>query len=561
MSKTTSKKVLQKLRSFWSTWSYLGLLLAALFFAVSLSPSLVPRPLLLQGVASGVALTMGYALGLGLMGVWRFLELPEWHKNWLRILQWVSGVITFGVVVYFYSHATLWQNSVRDLMGMDPIAGVALIRITFIAILLWLAVVYLCLGLRLLYIKVAKKVHQFVPRRISYVVGGVLATIVLVTVVNGVLVKNTIDLIDGTYAKLDQAIPDQVSPPTRSTRSGSSASLVAWNDLGREGQYFVTGGPTAQDIAAVTGGSTQEPVRVYVGLSAAPTVETQAELALAELKRTNAFGREKLVIATPTGTGWIDEGAVDSFEYLYRGDTAIVGVQYSYLSSPITLLLDPDRARDSAQVVFTTIYEYWRNLPVATRPELYIYGLSLGSLGSEDSANIYSLLSDPITGALWVGPPFANSFWPQVMKRRNAGSPAYLPALNQGELVRVLGAEADSATATSYTDWGPLKIVYLLHPSDAIAFFSFDLWYQEPDWLAMQRGADVSPYLTWYPFVTMWQIGLDMLVTTDVPYGHGHNYSPQEYLRAWVELDGAGSWTASELATINEALGGGSVRR
>ena len=41
------------------------------------------------------------------------------------------------------------------------------------------------------------------------------------------------------------------------------------------------------------------------------------------------------------------EGAVDSIEYLHRGDTAIVSMQYSYLPSWITILVDPVRSIDS----------------------------------------------------------------------------------------------------------------------------------------------------------------------------------------------------------------------
>jgi uncharacterized membrane protein len=43
------------------------------------------------------------------------------------------------------------------------------------------------------------------------------------------------------------------------------------------------------------------------------------------------FERSVLVVATPTGSGWLDNGAVDTLEYLHGGDTAIVATQYSYL--------------------------------------------------------------------------------------------------------------------------------------------------------------------------------------------------------------------------------------
>ena len=118
---------------------------------------------------------------------------------------------------------------------------------------------------------------------------------------------------------------------------------------------------------------------------------------------------------------------------------------------------------------------------------------------------------------------------------------------------RTFGSLLNSAKDTPAADfapWGPDKIVYLAHPSDAISFFSFDLWRQAPDWLTIKQGADVSPYLTWYPLGIMWQVGLDMLVTRNVPYGHGHNYSVVEYVRAWVELEADGRKPDTELQPI-----------
>jgi uncharacterized membrane protein len=66
-------------------------------------------------------------------------------------------------------------------------------------------------------------------------------------------------------------------------------------------------------------------------------MEQRAELALEELKRVGGFSRSVLVVATPTGTGWLDPGAVDTVEYLHAGDTAIVSMQYSHLPSWITI--------------------------------------------------------------------------------------------------------------------------------------------------------------------------------------------------------------------------------
>ena len=44
------------------------------------------------------------------------------------------------------------------------------------------------------------------------------------------------------------------------------------------------------------------------------------------------------MITTTTGTGFLDPNGVDPVDYIFNGDDAIAGVQYSYLPSWISLL-------------------------------------------------------------------------------------------------------------------------------------------------------------------------------------------------------------------------------
>ena len=55
----------------WRTFSGLGLVVGALFFAAALTPSLIPRSPLLQGVLSGVCFAIGYGLGVLAAWLWR----------------------------------------------------------------------------------------------------------------------------------------------------------------------------------------------------------------------------------------------------------------------------------------------------------------------------------------------------------------------------------------------------------------------------------------------------------------------------------------------------------
>ena len=53
-----------------------GLVIASLLFALSLTPSLLPRPYLMQALLSGFIMIAGYGIGLWLVAVWQYLDLP-----------------------------------------------------------------------------------------------------------------------------------------------------------------------------------------------------------------------------------------------------------------------------------------------------------------------------------------------------------------------------------------------------------------------------------------------------------------------------------------------------
>src|SRR5690606_22325340 len=242
-------------------------------------------------------------------------------------------------------------------------------------------------------------------------------------------------------------------------KAGSPASLLSWEGLGRTGRAYAVSGPGAEEIAAFTGQEALEPLRVYVGLNAAQTVEERAALALAELQRTGAFDRSILVIATPTGTGWLDPAAMDTLEYLHHGDVASVALQYSYLTSWLSLLAEPGYGAEAARALFTTIYGYWTTLPENARPRLYLYGLSLGALNSSRSVDIYDVVGDPFHGALWAGPPFSSQPCRTATEGRVAGRPAWLPRFRDGSVIRFANQAGGASQAMS--EWGAIRIVYL----------------------------------------------------------------------------------------------------
>lgn len=75
-----------KFSNFARSFSVLGLLVGLVFFSATLTPSLLPRIPLVQGVLSGLVFAVGYGVGELSHWLWRFLEIREIRASPLFIL-------------------------------------------------------------------------------------------------------------------------------------------------------------------------------------------------------------------------------------------------------------------------------------------------------------------------------------------------------------------------------------------------------------------------------------------------------------------------------------------
>ena len=247
-----------------------------------------------------------------------------------------------------------------------------------------------------------------------------------------------------------------------------------------------------------------------------------------------------VAVATTTGTGWINEAEADALEYMYNGDTAIVSMQYSFLPSWISFLVDKENARQAGQALFEAVDELVREMPEAQRPKLVVFGESLGSFGGEAPFLSLNNIVARTDGALFSGPTFNNTMWEELKHNRDPGSPQWLPIYDQGENVRFVARPDNLGRPTD--PWGNPRIVYLQHASDPIAWWNPDLLFGEPDWLREPRGYDVSPRMDWIPVVTFLQVSADMAVAVNVPDGHGHRYV-RDVVNAWADVLQPPGWT------------------
>ncbi len=554
---TTEPVTSAKPRVFQPTFSGPGVAVAAWFFALSLLPSLLPRGGAIQGVASAITLMIGYGIGASGQAIWNYLGIPTLKGRAKSIvLGIIYAIIAINVVVGVWSQVG-WQNEIRTTFGMEPVSPATWPTILIVAVLFSALILIVSRSLRLLFRFVGRQLGRFLPAKVGIALGAIALIIVFWLLISGVLVNGFFSLANAMFSSRDGSTASGIVQTESALRSGGPGSLVEWDELGRQGRNFVGSGPTVEDLNEFSGGGALEPIRVYVGLKSAETVQERADLVLEELKRTGAFDREALIVATTTGTGFLDANGITPPEYIFNGDIAIAGVQYSYLPSWISLLADQDAVKETSQVVFNTVHDYWSTLPEETRPDLYLYGLSLGSFGVESVLNSINILNEPISGAVMTGPPFVNQLHGQLTNDREPGSTAWLPIYGDGRTVR-FAVEGENTYAME-GDWGPTRLVYLQHGSDPIVFFNWDLAFSSPDWLQEgQRAPDVSPKMGWYPLVTLWQVALDLPGAGGVPDGYGHMYSKKANTEAWVAVTQPEGWTpekTAELVNLLEAQG------
>jgi uncharacterized membrane protein len=365
---------------------------------------------------------------------------------------------------------------------------------------------------------------------------------------------------NSAFGVVNDGTNEGTEQPESPTVSGSPASLVPWDTLGVQGRDFVAQATTPEELAAFHGedAALEEPVRVYVGLDSADSAADRAALAVEDLERAGGFDRELLVVATTTGSGWIDPDAAEAVEQLHAGDTAIVTTQYSFLPSWISTLVDDDDVATSAAAeLFNAVEDRWSERPEDDRPQLVVFGLSLGSYGAEapfagpDAETSLANLVARTDGALLVGAKSDNPIHRQLTAARDAGSPAWQPVVDDGRTVRFVTRDPDAVEPTRA--WDEPRVVYIQHPSDPVTFWSFDSFWSRPEWMDDPRGYDVPGGGPWVPIVVGTQGVFDLMAGFGAPPGFGHDYR-LDYVDGWARVAPPDGWTEADTERLEELL-------
>lgn len=550
----------------WVRLDFTGVAFAALFFCLSLTPSLLPRDWLNAGIIGGINAAIGYGIGVLLGAAVRalFLRNRTWWPLRPRVRYSVQAVVvavSIGASLLTVIPAAAWQRQVAALMGIEGPATAGYLRTLAVALatggLLIAAARVLRDAVRILARLLIRRWH--INDEIAMFIGTAVVVALLIVVVNGVFLRGLLTGASAVFEPQNRSTRPGVEQPQQPQRSGSPASFAAWDSLGFQGRNFTGTGPDAEELAALNGRPAKEPIRIYAGLQTATTVEARVAVLLSELQRTRAFDRKLLVIIPTTGTGWVDPIAARAIESMYNGDTALVAMQYSYLPSWISLLADRQKSAETGRAMVDAVQRRWLQLPVERRPKLALFGESLGSLAGQSAFGYLPDVEEMgFSAVLWVGPPNESRLWKALTVRRDPGTPEIQPRYNNGRTVRFTQAQSPGGiAAVAAPPWRETRVLFLQHPSDPVVWWSPDLLAQRPDWLSEPPGFDRSPAMTWYPIITFWQVTADMAgnVTnsTGAPVGHGHNYGDLQ-LDGWVAVAAPQGWTSFDTDRVRRGM-------
>lgn len=259
--------------------------------------------------------------------------------------------------------------------------------------------------------------------------------------------------------------------------SGGSKSHVPWGTLSREGRRFVSTALTSDAISTVMNAkSAKDPIRLFVGLDSAPTEADRVKLALRELERTKAYERDVIVVASPTGTGYINYILAESVEYCSNGNSAIVALQYSKRPSPLSLNR-VSYGHAQFRMLLNGMKQYLNDHP-EYKPRIVLFGESLGAWTSQDAflhqgTDGFEFLG--VSAALWIGTPTQSGWKDQVVASEKRFDTRY----DEIGLFHTY-ADLDKLPAKKRAT---LRYVMVTNANDPISKFGLRLLFKAPDWL------------------------------------------------------------------------------
>ena len=526
--------------------SLIGIVGALVMYGVSVSPSLLARSWQWHAVASGVLSAVGYIVGLTIQRFYA-LVVPRLGVE-ITAPQSVSIAFRAVLLLGFFLWFLRWllqsyreRKRANHLVGMRGETLGEYLLGTVCAFILMMALLGVAWGLQWIGRAIVSVLSQWMHMVFALALSLLILVVIVYALTSQVLLKLGINFFTRHARKMNNRTAKGIVQPQVPERSGSPQSRSSWRAVGGQGRVFLGRGPSRTDIEAVTGCSAMEPIRVYAGMpEEGQSLQSAADLVVEELHRTGAFDRAVILIATSTGSGWVDEWQVQPLEYLTRGNCATASMQYSFVPSSINFLTDLDVSEEAAVILFETIRRAVDEIPEDRRPALFVCGESLGAYASQ---HVFSGIVDVLSrtdGALWVGTPAFTPMHAELTAIRHRGSPEVAPVVANGRHVRFVNVPENlwaDVYGRELGDWNYPRVVYAQHPSDPVVWWNSELVWHKPDWISEKVDGDVSPHMQYTRGATYIQVLVDMPVAGTAPGGHGHTYH-EELIPLWEAILG-----------------------
>lgn len=526
--------------------SLIGVVGALVMYGVSVSPSLLARSWQWHAVASGVLSAVGYIVGLTIQRFYA-LVVPRLGVE-ITAPQSVSIAFRAVLLLGFFLWFLRWllqsyreRKRANHLVGMRGETLGEYLLGTFCAFILMLVLLGIAWGLQWIGRAIVIVLSQWMHMVFALALSLLILVVIVYALTSQVLLKLGINFFTRHARKMNNRTAKGIVQPQVPERSGSPQSRSSWRAVGGQGRVFLGRGPSRADIEAVTGCAAMEPIRVYAGMpEEGQSLQSAADLVVEELHRTGAFDRAVILIATSTGSGWVDEWQVQPLEYLTRGNCATASMQYSFVPSSINFLTDLDVSEEAAVILFETIRCAVDEIPEDRRPALFVCGESLGAYASQ---HVFSGIVDVLSrtdGALWVGTPAFTPMRAELTAIRHRGSPEVAPVVANGRHVRFVNVPENlwaDVYGRELGDWNYPRVVYAQHPSDPVVWWNSELVWHKPDWISEKVDGDVSPHMQYTRGATYIQVLVDMPVAGTAPGGHGHTYH-EELIPLWEAILG-----------------------
>jgi uncharacterized membrane protein len=339
---------------------------------------------------------------------------------------------------------------------------------------------------------------------------GHVAAATLIAVTGGILLNRVRWHVMRADDVVEPAYPDA---PTNPHVTAGPNSVVAFDAIGKEGRRFVLMTLTPEQITEVMGEPAKSPVRAVAGFGSASTAQDRAKIALAELERLGGFERSLIVVAAPTGVGYVNYSFAEAVEYLTRGDCAIVVPQYALV--PSALALKETREGEAQQeLILAGIRDRIAAMPESSRPRLVQFGESLGAEVALDVAaggtNRFEELG--VERGLYLGTPFRTALWASWFSER--------PLIDPKGLIGLVSQASEIADLPESA-----RHVMVIHHDDPINKFDYAALVRAPWWMgpAETRPPGVPRETAFRPVITF--------IITLIDLKNGMNSKPGQFVR------------------------------